>query len=716
MQSTTMHALSSPFPGVNNTAAPDPQPYFAENLMTRPLPTNSAWQNYVLKNGNQPEYIHPYLVRSEGGALTVCYPARVVHPAFIFQAFVANLIISCAQSGTHTISRFDDLSVTLSLPGPMEVPLVRGSPYITCIIKGGQLRLSTIHAVLGVEASNDSTKHTVRFNNGQTWLLYTSAPLGLDQNLTVTGEFQGVLRIALLSDMFDQVAADKERALDQFNTAYPIAGRADLSAPFRVCYEWKKKGRGQLLMLSHPVHRQIMTLPRAEAVVRALSYRSMDGELLGTVGCLWFLDEIPISVSWYSAKGLEDGEEIQNLISALEQDVADLKPINNTSTYFYGKAVARAARLALIAEEAHCQSVIPRIREFLEQSINPWLDGSFQGNGLVYDGKWGGLISKDGARDAGADFGLGVYNDHHYHFGYFCYGMAVLAKLDHSWARKFKPQVYSIVKDFMTVDSEKEVLYPRLRNFDLWKLHSWAGGLTEFADGRNQESTSEALNAYYSAALLGLVYGDTHLVSTGSTLAALEMRSAKAWWHVPLNSTTYESEFVKENRVVGVLWSTKRDSGLWFAPADWRECRLGIQVLPILPITELLFSDVGFAKELVEWTAPALGREGVGEGWKGFVYALESLYDKDSALQKTMALKGYDDGNSLSNLLWWIYTRGNKCRKLFVPENCFPVPIEEDMPHNFYQQFLSFKESTQDELQRLAAEIKELKKHGHYTV
>nr|GEY77252.1 probable endo-1,3(4)-beta-glucanase [Tanacetum cinerariifolium] len=67
--------------------------------------------------------------------------------------------------------------------------------------------------------------------------------------------------------------------------------------------------------------------------------------------------------------------------------------------------------------------------------------------------------------------------------------------------------------------------------------------------------------------------------------------------------------------------------------------------------------DVEFVKQLVNWSMPALGREGVGEGWKGFVYALEGVYDKDIALEKIRSLKGHDDGNSLSNMLWWIHSR-----------------------------------------------------------
>ena len=169
--------------------------------------------------------------------------------------------------------------------------------------------------------------------------------------------------------------------------------------------------------------------------------------------------------------------------------------------------------------------------------------------------------------------------------------------------------------DFMSLGRRSNSKYTRLRCFDLYKLHSWAGGLTEFADGRNQESTSEAVNAYYSAALMGLAYGDTHLVATASTLAALEIHAAQMWWQVKEGDTLYDQDFTRNNRVVGVLWANKRDSGLWFAPPEWRECRLGIQVLPLLPITETLFSNVKYVRELVEWTLPALNREGVGEGW-----------------------------------------------------------------------------------------------------
>nr|GEV32097.1 probable endo-1,3(4)-beta-glucanase [Tanacetum cinerariifolium] len=60
--------------------------------------------------------------------------------------------------------------------------------------------------------------------------------------------------------------------------------------------------------------------------------------------------------------------------------------------------------------------------------------------------------------------------------------------------------------------------------------------------------------------------------------------------------------------------SLKRDSGFWFAPQELKESKTWIQVLPVLPITKVLLSDVMFARQLVEWTVPVFKRKGgVGE-------------------------------------------------------------------------------------------------------
>lgn len=659
-----MHRQIIPFlfPQANSTVVPDPSTFFSPHLLSSPLPTNSFFQNFVLRNGDQAEYFHPYLIKSATNSLSVSYPSFFATLAFIYQVFTPDLTISTARNAAqlerrHVVTAAHDLSITLHLPPDLTFFLVRGSPFVTAATaRSAELAVTSAESFLAVSSNPTRTKHRISLSNNQTWLCYSSSALELDHNSTrlTSAPFSGVVRFAVLPG--DDPAY--ESLLDRFSSCYPISGTATVRAPYSIEYKWEKKGWGDLLLLAHPLHIQLLsTVDEDIRVLDGFKYTSIDGELVGVVADKWVLKADPISVTWYSINGVDEDAHGE-ITDTLAKDVANLtaNPINTTSSYFYGKAIARAARLALIAEEVCYPAAIPDVRSFLMKSITPWLDGTFEGNGFLYESKWGGMVTKQGAVDSGADFGFGIYNDHHFHLGYFLYASAVLVKLDPAWGRRYRSQIYSMVADFMNLGSRHNSHYTKLRCFDLWKLHSWAGGLTEFADGRNQESTSEAINAYYAAALVGLAYGDAHLAAIGSTLTAMEMRSAQTWWHIREGETMYGA-FGKENRVVGVLWSNKRDSGLWFAPADWREIRLGIQVLPLLPITEVLFSDGGFAKELVEWAVPAMEREGVQDGWKGFVYAVEGIYDTSSALKKVKKLNGYDDGNSLSNLLWWLHSR-----------------------------------------------------------
>ncbi|KAL3624152.1 hypothetical protein CASFOL_032968 [Castilleja foliolosa] len=673
---TFTHHSPTPFlfPQAHSTVLPDPSTFFSPHLLSNPLPTNSFFQNFVLKNGDQPEYIHPYLIKSSKSSLSLSYPSLFKNSSFIYQIFIADLIISTLcnnhnNKSTHMVSSFNDLSVTLDFPSSnLRFYLVRGSPFLTCNVQSNvHLSISTAHTILKLTPNSSFKKYTINLNNTQIWLLYASSPIKLSfssKNNTITSSpFSGVIRLAVLPNK----NPESESTLDRFSSCYPVSGEANLiiTKPFHLEYNWEKKGSGDggLLMLAHPLHLRLLS-HSSVSVLEDFKYNSIDGELVGVVGDSWVLKTDPVSVNWHSINGVEK-KYYPDIIRALINDTKALNSsaISTNSSYFYGKLVARAARLALIAEEVSCLDVIPTIKKFLKDTIEPWLDSTFKGNGFLYDKKWGGLVTKQGSLDSQADFGFGIFNDHHFHLGYFIYGISVLANLDPEWGRKYEPQAYAMVDDYTNLRIGRDSHYAKLRMFDFWKLHSWAAGLNEFENGRNQESTSEALNAYYSTTLMGLAYNDKHLVSIGNTISAFEMKAAQTWWHVKKDgynsNRLYPKEFTKDNRVVGILWANKRDSALWFVPAERRDCRLGIQLLPVLPISEVLFSDVKFVKELVEWAWPALGKKGVEEGWKGFAYALQGVYDKEEALENIGKLTGYDDGNSLTNLLWWVYSRGH---------------------------------------------------------
>ncbi|GJP41208.1 hypothetical protein CLOM_g882 [Closterium sp. NIES-68] len=447
-----------------------------------------------------------------------------------------------------------------------------------------------------------------------------------------------------------------------------------------------------------------------------LVYLTLDGPAVGVAGANWDVKVPPLAASWHSPRLSSDPALLTSLRSALQTDIAALTPITITSTYYFGKTAARAARLALIAEQLGETAAAGKAVAVVRDALTLWFNGSFQGNSLLYDPAWGGVVSSSGAADSGADFGMGCFNDHHFHFGYWLYAAAVVAKADPTWAMTHRHAVLNLVSDIMS--PRATAAFPRLRHFDLYALHSWASGLFEFGDGRNQESFSEAVNGYHGVALLGLAFGDMHLANLGATLAAVEAVAAQTLIQVPQGgdggaggsgdgaspsaspsappspspspspaaaaaasapgslpspsssssllstaalaaaatstSPDYDPIFAAPNRLLGMVWANKRDAGLWFAAAEQTDKRVGIQVLPITPFLSRLFPDAAFNRQVVQWVLPVLAGDATTDEWRGFAWALQATYDPAAARANIEELEAFDDGNSKSNMLWWL--------------------------------------------------------------
>ncbi|CAI5974232.1 unnamed protein product [Closterium sp. NIES-64] len=669
----------SPFLVLPSLLSPHPAQLPLFPLPQAPYPTNAPWQNFVLGQGGNPELVTPYVVQSAEGRVAWGLPVRDPQPGYIVQAFVTALMLSTLQGlPPHQLSAYDDLSATLSFrqpssapsdPPALEVPLVRGSPFLTFIFPPGGPPatpvLTTIHAITGVEPSGDNSKYRIALNNGQTWLLYLSSPLAMRQDgstLAADAPFTGTMRVALLPSASPQ---DEEAVLDAHVPTVPVGGSALVGA-FRIKYTWRTQQWRQLadgkhrgaaahaLAANAPAHgsdraqplpsstlppsQQRLTLrrhgrpprppqppplppPPTHAAVHhgpsvrdasvpdasVLAYPSIDGQAVGMQGAVWRLNVPKRPSTWRAGPLSSDPQLLDELRASLKQDPG------------------------------------PPCLPPLRSALSAWLDGTFPGNRLLYDPTWGGVVSEAGSLDQGAEFGAGMYNDHHFHYGYFIYAAATVAKFDPAWRDQYRAALKDLMADYMS--PERTAAFPRLRHFDAYALHSWASGLFEFGDGRNQESFSEAANAYYAAALLASVLGDQPLATLGATLAAVEAVAGQTLMHVPLGSSApepslspaYEAVFADANRVVGVLWSTKRDAALWFAPPADMEKRVGIQVLPVTPYLKHLFPDPEFAKQLVEWAQPVLSGAATDE-WRGFAWALQALYDPQGARANIAAL------------------------------------------------------------------------------
>ena len=65
-----------------------------------------------------------------------------------------------------------------------------------------------------------------------------------------------------------------------------------------------------------------------------------------------------------------------------------------------------------------------------------------------------------------------------------------------------------------------------IRTKDWYDGHSWASGIFAFADGKNQESTSESVNGWYAIYLWGEATNNARVRDLGRLMTALEIRAA----------------------------------------------------------------------------------------------------------------------------------------------------------------------------------------------
>ncbi|WP_437645607.1 glycosyl hydrolase [Sorangium sp. So ce362] len=623
-----------------------------------PRATNATWMNFVLGDGDQRINAAPYDLKALGQALSVARPPVVVNSTAVTTADMSQFGLSAREAfSSHAVTSYDLLSVTVAWTaqgGTMTAPIVYGMPYVTTTYAGLRPSVRVGDGVAITEVNGESTSPTevtgdrfeISLNNGQKWVLYAFPEITLEWDalsMAADEKYEGSLRLALVPG--PNAAAE----LDEHAAVIPVGGDIEASVKedtASVRFVWRTEGEGDLLTMALPHHmKHLDKLQTAD-----ISYPTVIGKMTGVSGATWEL-VYPLSTIGWDAPRRASDEWGDALVDALEDDrtFTPDQAVVGTDPYLGGKQIAKLARLAQIAEVVGKADLAEELRARLKSHLNPWLNGE-NANPLVYDTTWGGLVTTNGLADETADFGQGYYNDHHFHYGYFLYAAAVLAKYDANWRDEYGDKALWLVRDIAN-PSTKDTSFTPFRSMDWYRGHSWASGLFPFADGRNQESTSEAVHAWYSMQLLGDALENDDVKNIGRVLLALETASAQTYWQVTSDSTVYDVPF-KDNGAVGVLWSTKADFRTWFGTNP--EYVYGIQVLPITPISESLLSKTWITDT---WPAMEAAMSGPDDAWNAFLIAAHATVDKEVAWAEAQEQTVLDDGLSRTALLYWIATR-----------------------------------------------------------
>ncbi|KAH6843016.1 glycoside hydrolase family 81 protein [Chaetomium sp. MPI-CAGE-AT-0009] len=666
-----------------------------------PFETNKFYGNFHRGNQTSPSFLHPYSVawaRGQGASgswgLAVSHieaHQRVYGPAspvtgavqyFINPIGIHSLCLSAKGLGngtTLTTEALTDFSVQVDLrptagaPPAVQFPLVQGSAFITAIYNGASPVFQTavfFRTVTRVTAHPKPgvTKYKIQLEDGRIWLVYAHHTKGDPLDLEVVNNglaqakrpFYGTIQVA-------KDPGDGEKVYDRACGAYPVgvqlSGSVD-GAKGTYRFFFKKGGMGDttLAMFALPHHQSSFDDATRGKLTGLKLQTTTKGIATAVVADCWTMCEsnlptnigfLPWSPQAGTVKAISHATQ-QAIRNIARQEVSQniIQQLDENSMYFSGKALAKFASLILsirelLGDPGLAQAGLTKLKEAFSRFTQ-----NAQKYPLVYESCWGGVVSSATyvTGDRFADFGNTIYNDHHFHWGYFIYTAAVIGHLDPSWVNGNKAYVNMLVRDVAN-PSTQDQYFPLWRNFDWFHGHSWAHGLADVLDGNDQESSSEDTMHAYALKMWGSVTGDKNLEARGNLMLSVQARSMQAYYLYTSSNTVQPAGFIG-NKVAGILFENKIDHTTYFG--NRTEDIQGIHMLPLLPHTPLVRTPA-FVRE--EWdTYFSRGRDApIVGGWRGVIWGNYATIDPRGAYS-FFAAAGFDrawlDGGA--SLTWYL--------------------------------------------------------------
>ncbi|MBO3089855.1 glycosyl hydrolase [Cellulomonas dongxiuzhuiae] len=350
-------------------------------------------------------------------------------------------------------------------------------------------------------------------------------------------------------------------------------------------------------------------------------------------------------------EGIAD-ERRDAILAQLEQDVAGTEAFAS-DTYFGGKHLYRAATLVVLGEQLGADDTVAALRTRVADALREWSEPAGcderAARCFVYDESARSVIGRT------PSFGSHELNDHHFHYGYLLSAAGLLGADDPDLVDDLRPVMDVLAADIAAAQPSDEL--PQLRTFDPYAGHAWASGTSPFADGNNQESASEAVNAWNGLGLWAAASGQDDLLTQATWLTSTEAASARDYWTDPDLEDPVMDGF--EHRVVALNWGGKRDYATWFSPEP--SAMLGILLIPMGPVSDYLAVDVEPATILaaVDEAAPA-GPDVMFGDYLLMYRALAGAEEATAAWQEALDLPdtSIDDGSSRAYLLAWLAAHG----------------------------------------------------------
>ena len=647
--------------------------YVSGEAVGKAAPTNQWYSSVMFQRWSQPIHAHPMTYRATeegfelglptkrfanvGGSLELSYPhvpAIVVAP----KGF---------KPADARLSKFSDWLAQVSMaasPGEsLTATVLHGSPFSYYEISTGDVRfrLAARDAVLSdpTQPGGDPRVAAVTIA-GRSYAIF--APTGATWEWTQPTEL--VLRLPADARYFSVAGLPdaSESTLRDFLAvayAFPTDTRVEWSydeatGKVRSVYRVQTVAReGQNLatfMGLYPHHWSSVVSDHPSQY----GYDSVRGRIRLVPGNSFTLERnhhgfVPM---W---AGLEDPASKESVGSLLVGDLAKAPQLfgkMGRGTYWVGKGLGGTAQLMSVAEAEGKTKMRDELLAQLKDRLESWFDGQ-RSTYFVQDSKLGTFVGVP--QEYGS---IKAMNDHHFHYGYWVMGAAHVALRDPEWASKqnWGGMVGKVIADIAT-DERGRADFPFLRNFDVYEGHSWASGDANFDAGNNQESSSEAVNAWAGLVLWGEATGDRRLRDLGAFLLSSEIASVNQYWF-DLDRQVLAPEYGKP--FASMVFGGKYAYNTWWTQEP-RQI-FGINMLPITTASTYLGADPQYVSKLVAALpaeVKAYNARGASDGtpadiWQDVIASYAALGDPDAGAALWNRKGSVESGHTRSHTAYWL--------------------------------------------------------------
>ncbi len=607
-------------------------------------PTNRWYSGMFFGKQPEPVYAMPLAAQAAGDAITICLPTVSASPTTISGEFAPQFQVGL-PTRSFAATRTGPVSFTATYTAAGGQPtgrltMAEGWPYVSYTATRPQNL--TLPGGLAPQDHGTWLSSTV---GGTTYGVAVSGPGGVQQPVRSQN---GHLHLSRGQSLLLFAGPDARTARTLAQHAVPVTGT-------RISYRVRHAATATRISYRTEGGRPtvVAAMPQdqlSDPPTRAGTVPSVYGpqRLYVEHSLTWHVRTVP-------PRGVLDlhrlsGSQRAELRRQVRTDVAHTLngPAPPSDTYFGGKDVYRSAQLYRLARASGADGAASRMRHHVVGELDQWLDPSAQcptdaSHCFYYDTGFHGVVGRS------ASFGSDQFNDHHFHYGYFLAAAALVAEGHPALLHRWHTTLNALAEDIASPKGNASL--PALRVFDPYAGHSWASGTAPFADGNNQESSSEAVNAWNGLALWARAAGNQRLARQATWQLSLESAAARTDWLQPRNlQNGYGHPFVSLN------WGGKRDWSTWFSAKP--SAILGIQLIPMPPVLDAEATDPERVRANLADAAP----NGYHTEFGDYLTMYLATVDPHRALGVARQLpdSSIDPGDSRSYLLAWVLAHASR--------------------------------------------------------